>query len=197
MYNCPVDSLLPAEIASPDIASASLEAVAACSSNIDSMVHETYERLRGMARRQLSRSPESTLDTRGLVHELYLRICSGRDVGFADCARFLAYAGRAMRHILIDRSRQRRSLKVGGREIRVELTDSIVGRDEESLQRALQLDGALTALEAEHPRAARVVELHLFAGLPLASVGEVLGVVRRTVDRDWRYARAFLISHLD
>jgi len=67
----------------------------------------------------------------------------------------------------------------------------------ESRQRALQLDGALTALEAEHPRAAHVVGLHLFAGLPLASVGEVLGVARRIVDRDWRYARAFLISHLD
>jgi RNA polymerase sigma factor (sigma-70 family) len=61
-------------------------------------------------------------------------------------------------------------------------------------QLALQLDDALNALEREDARAAQVVELHYFAGLDLQQVGETLGVARRTVDRDWRYARAFLAA---
>ena len=179
------------------VASVSFEPVEPHLAGIDAMVHATYERLRNMARRQLGRSSDATLDTRGLVHEFYLRISSGRDLEFADRVKFLAYAGRAMRHILIDRSRQRRSLKVGRGETHVTLTDSIADDDAASVQRALQLDAALTALEREHPRAAQVVELHLFAGLSLASVAEVLGVVRRTIDRDWRFARAFLLTHLE
>ena len=61
---------------------------------------------------------------------------------------------------------------------------------------ALQLDAALTSLERTDARAARVVELHFFSGLPLQHVASMLGVTRRTIDRDWRYARAYLLAHV-
>jgi RNA polymerase sigma factor (TIGR02999 family) len=167
------------------------------SSGVNALFHATYERLRIMARRELNRAAESTVDTTGLVHELYLKISRGRDLEFSDRGKFFAYAGMAMRHILVDRARRRMALKVGGGETHVGLTDPGVDHVSVSAQRALQLDAALTALQADHSRAARVVELHFFAGLPLACVAELLGTVRRTIDRDWRYAKAFLLSHFD
>jgi RNA polymerase sigma factor (TIGR02999 family) len=148
------------------------------------LFHLVYERLKTMASRELRKSGGHTLDTTVLVHELYFRIGAVRDLAFDDRGQFFAYCARAMRHIVIDRMRRRVRLKAGGGEL-------------QNPQQALQLDAALTALELSDARASRVVELHHFAGLSLQEVADILGVARRTVDRDWRYARAFLAARVD
>lgn len=163
--------------------------------NADEMFGVVYTQLKRMAHQRISHGEES-INTTGLVHELYLRVCVGRELTFVDRGQFFGYAARAMRNILIDRARKRITLRLGAEMQRSSLTDAGQGCAEMSPQSALQLDSALTALEAADPRAARVVELHYFIGLPLRNVAEILGVVRRTVDRDWRYARSFLLAHI-
>lgn len=164
----------------------------------DALFGEVYERLKRMAHRELGRAAGGgTVNTTELVHDLYLRLCRGNELAFAEPAQFFAYAARAMRHILVDRARQRLRLKAGGDQLRLSLTDPAVDAVALGPQQALLLDSALHALAADDARAARVVELHYFAGLTLERVAELLGVVRRTVDRDWRYARAFLLAQME
>jgi RNA polymerase sigma factor (TIGR02999 family) len=153
---------------------------------------DLYGRLKAMASRQRLRGgAPKTLCTTELVHEAYLRMGES-DNRFEKEAQFFAYAARAMRHILADAARRRVQPKRGGDQARLELSDPVVESVHVDPQLALQVDDALTALEQKDPRAALVVELHYFAGLDLQQVSETLGVGRRTVDRDWRYARAFL-----
>jgi RNA polymerase sigma factor (TIGR02999 family) len=160
----------------------------------DPVFIELYERLKAMASRQRLRSGSpKTLCTTELVHEVYLRMGKA-DNHFAKDEQFFAYAARAMRHILTDAARRRVQPKRGGDQARLELSDPLVDSVHVDSQLALQLDDALTALEREDARAARVVELHYFAGLDLKQVSEMLGVGLRTIDRDWRYARAFLAT---
>lgn len=154
-----------------------------------------YDRLKAMAHREIDRAPPGTVGTTELVHELYLRL--GDELRFGAPEQFFAYAARAIRHILVDRARHRVSQKAGGDLRAVTLTDRAVDALAAEPELALALDRALDELTLAHPRAARVVELHYFAGLDLARVAELLGVVRRTVDRDWRLARAFLLSQVD
>ena len=165
--------------------------------NADALFGEVYDRLKRMAHRELGRAGGGTLNTTELVHDLYLRVNRGDELAFSDPAQFFAYAARAMRHILVDRARQRLRLKAGGDQVRLSLTDPAIDAAALGPQQALQLDGALDALAQDDARAAQVVELHYFAGLTLDRVAELLGVVRRTVDRDWRYARAFLLAQMD
>jgi RNA polymerase sigma factor (TIGR02999 family) len=164
---------------------------------VDEVFKQVYARLKVMARRELSRSSTNTLNTTALVHELYLKMCSGRDLRFENSVKFFSYAAMGMRHILVDRATRRGRIKFGGADTHVELDGSGANDVSVDAQLALQLDAALRELEQDDMRAARVVELHYFAGLPLDHVGDLLGVARRTVDRDWRYARAFLESRMD
>jgi RNA polymerase sigma factor (TIGR02999 family) len=145
-----------------------------------------------MAARQLGGRERGTLDTTALVHELYLRIGAQEELKFSHPAQFFAYAARAMRHLLADRARDHLRQCAGGGWIAVTLTGSDGRLAIDDAQSALALDAALTQLEAADVRAARVVELRYFAGLPLEQVAEQLGVTRRTADRDWAFARAFL-----
>jgi len=156
-----------------------------------------YQRLKAMAGRRLTRSRD-TLDTTALVHELYLRVARNRELAFDQPAQFFAYAARAMRHLLRDRARDRLRQKAGGGWIQVTLTgDEVRGIAVESAERALALEEALTQLERIEPRAARVVELRWFAGIEVEKIAELLGLARRTVDRDWRFACAFMHAVLE
>lgn len=154
-----------------------------------------YDRLKAIAHRELNRAAPGTVSTTELVHELYLRL--GDELSFGAPDQFFAYAARAIRHILVDRARHRLSFKAGGDQRAVSLTDPAVNVLAADPELALLLDRALDELAAANPRAAHVVELHYFAGLGLEQVAELLGVVRRTVDRDWRLARAYLLSRVD
>lgn len=156
-----------------------------------------YGRLKAVAGRQRARAgAPATFSTTEIVHELYLRMCSERALTFERELEFFSYAARAMRHFLIDLARKRMSLKDGGDLRRIAMTDPMVGSVAVEPAMALELDAALRDLEADSPRAAQVLELHYFAGLPLDRVAAVTGVSPRTVDRDWQYARAFLSAQM-
>lgn len=162
----------------------------------DALFAQVYDRLKAMAGSRIAQSRRETLDTTSLVHELYLRMQSGRELAFTHPAKFFAYAARAMRHLLADRARSRLRQRAGGAWLRVTLT----GADHElvldNAEQVLALDKALGMLERLDARAARVVELVYFAGLSHSEAAELLGVTSRTVDRDWRFARAFLNTEL-
>lgn len=161
----------------------------------DAAFATVYARLKAMAHRELGRGAPATVGTTELVHELYLKL--GQELQFSAPNQFFAYAARAMRHILVDRARHRLSIKAGGEWHRLALTDPAVNAVAIEPELALMLDQALAELAAADPRAAQVVELHYFAGLGLERIAELLGVVRRTVDRDWRHARAFLLARIE
>jgi RNA polymerase sigma factor (TIGR02999 family) len=164
----------------------------------DALFEAVYARLKAMAARQLAHGqPGTTLDTTELVHELYLRMNGPQELGFEHPAQFFAYAARAMRHLLINRARDRLRLRAGGQWARVTLNDSNLRLAVESAEQALALDDALRELESTDPRAAQVVELRYFAGLSLEDAAETLNVARRTIDRDWRFARAFIKARME
>lgn len=163
----------------------------------DVLFTQVYDRLKAMASRRLAGQRHGTLATTELVHELYLRIGDRDDLKFEAPAQFFAYAARAMRHLLMNRARDRLRLRAGGQWLRVTLDDHDSRLAIDTAEQALALDAALEALAQEDARAAQVVELRYFAGMSLEQVAESLGCARRTVDRDWRFARAFIKARLE
>jgi RNA polymerase sigma factor (TIGR02999 family) len=152
-----------------------------------------YEELRKLAAARLTQeAPGNTLTATALVHEAYLRV-----VGPADAARwdnrghFFAAAAEAMRRILVEAARRKRTEKHGGGRGRVALPD-VPANAEVADERLLALDAALTRLAAEDPVAARVVELRHFAGLSIEDAAATLGLSRAAAYRHWTYARAWL-----
>ena len=156
----------------------------------DALFVGVYERLKGMASNQLARSSDATLDTTSLVHELYVKVSAARELEFSDPAQFFSYASQAMRHILVDHARQRLRAKRGGGASKVNIDDVEVA--DLTATQVLGLDEALRRLERSDPRAGQMVSLHYFAGLPLSKIANLLGVTERTLNRDWRFARAYL-----
>ena len=157
----------------------------------DKLFVEVYDRLKKMAGNQLANNVDS-INATGLVHELYMRMIHGKSLTFMEPAQFFDYAAKAMRHLLVDRARARMRTKRGGGLQQVDLPTETTSLADATAQRALELDDGLRMLEVEAPRAARIVELHYFAGLPLPRVAEQLGISTRTVNREWRFARALL-----
>lgn len=152
-----------------------------------------YDELRKLAAaRMADEAPGNTLNGTALVHEAYLRL-----IGPADAARwdsrghFFAAAAEAMRRILVDAARRKRTEKHGGRHQRIELHD-VPAESEVADEKLLALDAALTRLAAEDAVAARVVELRHFAGLSIEDAATTLGLSRATAYRHWTYARAWL-----
>jgi RNA polymerase sigma factor (TIGR02999 family) len=158
---------------------------------------QIYARLRVLARRERHRfGAGNTYNTTALVHEVYLDVCAA---GRATPAPrdFFGYAARAMRNLLIDHARRCLRPKHGG-DLRQVTLDSKPGNDVQvDASQALELDSALARLATSDARAAEVVELHYFAGLDLAQIAGLLGVSERTVNRDWRAARAWLQRELE
>jgi RNA polymerase sigma factor (TIGR02999 family) len=151
-----------------------------------------YAELRQLAAvRMAHEKPGHTLNATALVHEAYLRLVG--DQQFDGRGHFFAAAAEAMRRILVDAARRKGRTKRGGGQKRVALGEHDAATDPRA-DELLDLDEALTALGAEDPEAARVVELHFFAGLPIEAVAGVLGVSRATAYRQWTFARAWLRS---
>lgn len=164
----------------------------------NALFEEVYDRLKAMASRQLGRDRVATLNTTGLVHELYERMANKDWGSVGGPANFFAYAAAAMRNIVIDRARHRLAQKSGGAWLRVTLSD--LGRDAEADDLAMDvlvLNDALDRLAKEDARAARVVELRYFAGLQVEQIADLLGLNRRTITRDWDFAKAFLRSVIE
>ncbi len=151
-----------------------------------------YDQLRAIAHRQLDRARYSkTLATTALVHEAYLALFGEADLDWHDRGHFFAFAAKAMRNILIDRVRRRLAEKRGGEVERVDVEDTQIGIEDDSIG-LLALDQALTQMTDEHPRLVQVVELRFFAGLSVEETAASLNVDPSTIKRDWRKARAFL-----
>lgn len=160
--------------------------------SIDGLVALAYHELRAIAHRRLAaRGPAGTLSTTALVNEAYLRLADQSRTGSYDRAHFLAVASLAMRHVLVDRARERVALKRGGVRQRVTLDDVHIAVDEEP-DVLLALDDALHRLAAFEPRLAQVVECRFFGGLTEPETAEALGITVRTVQRDWVKARVLL-----
>lgn len=151
-----------------------------------------YADLREIAAAYLSRERTGhTLQPTALIHEAYLKLVGG-DAGGAETRRaFLGVAARAMRQVLVDHARTRGREKRGGDRARITL-DRLLGAQEKQGIDVVALDDALNLLSDLHERQARVVELRFFGGMTYAESGDVLGVSPRTVEADWRMARAWL-----
>lgn len=163
---------------------------------VDALFAAVYGRLKAMAGKRLAAEAPATLQTTAVVHELYLRMQGAGELQFAHRAQFFAYAARALRHLLKDRARDRLRLKAGHGWAGVTLESEDLPIALSSAEETLALDAALNELAAVDARAAQVVELRYFAGLSLEAVADTLGLARRTIDRDWRFARAFLHERL-
>lgn len=162
----------------------------------DELVPLVYERLRQIARSYLAKERSGhTLDSSGLVHELYLRLIDQERVSWRNRAHFFALSSHLMRRILVDHARKRAAEKRGGGLERLDLADP----DQLSQVRPpdlLALDDALDSLARQDPEAARLVELRYFGGLTKPELAEVLAVSTATVARRWRLARAWLHGYL-
>jgi RNA polymerase sigma factor (TIGR02999 family) len=161
----------------------------------DELFSRLYDELEQVARRQLRSSDGATLDTAGLVNETYLRIVDQEKVSWEDRAHFFAYAALAMRHVLVDRARRRKSKKRGGGQRPLTFTERAIPVDA-SADVLIELNDALESLAETEPRLADVVNLRFFAGLTEPETAEVLSVSERTVRRDWFKAKAFLYKQL-
>jgi len=159
---------------------------------LDRLVPLVYEELRRLARRQMRRERAGdTLQTTALVNEAYLRLVDYERVRPRDRSHFLAIAAQAMRRILIERARSRRSDKRGSGAQKVSLAEVAEAADERAAD-LVALDDALHALAAIDARKAQLVELRYFGGLTIEETADVLGVSTPTVERDWRTARIWL-----
>jgi RNA polymerase sigma-70 factor (ECF subfamily) len=155
-----------------------------------------YDELRRRAAAQLRRERQGhTLQPTALVHEAYQRLVDQRQIDWKNRAQFLAVASQMMRRILIDRARTRRRLKRLGERQQVSLDDVDVASQPLEIG-LLDLDMALTKLEAFDPRKSRIVELRFFGGLSLEETGHVMELSLATVERDWQFARAWLFRVL-
>jgi len=163
----------------------------------DDLVPLVYDELRFLASRALGREERGhTLRTTALVHEAYVRLV-GADVDWDGTRHFMRVAARAMRRILVDHARKRKSAKRGGDARAVELdTLAEILPAESRAADVLDLDEALERLLALEERKGRAVELHYFGGLSYEQVAEALEVSPATVHRDLRMARAWLYKEL-
>jgi RNA polymerase sigma factor (TIGR02999 family) len=140
-------------------------------------------------------SPGRTIQATGLVHEAYLKLIDVDNVDWQHRAHFFAVAAQVMRRILLDAARKRGAAKRGGQSPRVNL-EEIADIGSQRGSELIALDDALKTLAKMDPRKARVIELRFFGGLSVKETAEVLKLSEDTVLRDWRLARAWLLTEL-
>lgn len=156
-----------------------------------------YDHLRATAHRLLrNQAPGHTLQTTALVHEAYMKLV-GAGGDWESRRHFECVAARAMRQVLVDHARAQHADKRGGAGgFQVLLTEELAQVGEGPLD-ALALDEALTRLQELDPEVVSVFELRCFGGLDLESIARVLGLSLRTVERRWRFVRAWLAKELE
>jgi RNA polymerase sigma factor (TIGR02999 family) len=156
-----------------------------------------YEELHRMARRELARRGGGvTLSATTLLHDAYLSISQREGVAFPDRNRYMGYASRVMRGLIIDYARSRQAQKRGGQfeitSISTDVADPMT--DAEELRRISEVLDELAAIDE---RQVKVVDLKFFCGFSFVEIAEMLGVTERTIQRDWEKARIFLYRRLN
>ena len=156
-----------------------------------------YDELRKLAAVRLAAEPAGqTLTATALVHEAYLRLVGGTSArDWSSRGHFFAAAAEAMRRILVNRARDKGRLKRGGQRRRLDL-EGLSEPAAAPTNDLLDLDDALDRLAAAYPQCAELVMLRFFAGLTLDEAATALGLARRTADRQWAFARAWLFDAL-
>jgi RNA polymerase sigma factor (TIGR02999 family) len=156
-----------------------------------------YGELHQIAHARLKGSADFTLlNTTALVHESFLRLLDIDGLSFEDRGRFLAYAGRVMRSIVVDFVRERQTARRGGDQVAVTFNSEVADNLPEAEAEVLGVHTALAELEKVEPRLVQVVEMRYFAGFTENEIAESLGVTERTVRRDWEKARLMLRASL-
>ncbi len=163
---------------------------------LDRLIQTLYGELRRLSAGIMRREARGhTLQPTALVNEAFIRLIQG-DTKWENRAHFFGAAARAMRRILVDHARAKGALKRGGESNRVTFDDLAVASEDRQAD-VLALDEALSALENENPRLAKVVELRYFAGCSIDETARLLDVSSATVKRDWLYARAWLFAFME
>lgn len=164
---------------------------------LDRLLPMVYADLRAMAARRLAEHEgHATLQPTALVHDVFLRLFEAESSGIESGPHLFNVAGRAMRQILVDRSRRAAADKRGGEWQREDFIEAMRLPIPERTNLGL-LDEAISGLEEVDPRLARIVELRYFVGLSVPAVANVLGVDERTVYRDWALAKVWLRDRLE
>jgi RNA polymerase sigma factor (TIGR02999 family) len=159
---------------------------------VDELFPLVYQELRQLAAQRMSKeSPAQTLQATALVHEAYLRLVGAEEQNWSSRHHFFAAAAEAMRRILIENARRKKRLRHGGDRRKIDLDEAsmaVVGPSDD----LIALDEALEKLSSEDKVSADLVKLRFFAGLTMEQAANILGLPRRTADRNWAYARAWL-----
>jgi len=159
---------------------------------LDKLMPLVYDELHRLAHHYMSRErPGHTLQTTALVNEVYLRLVDQRNVTWQNRAQFFAVCAQLMRRILVDYARRRHYAKREGEARKVSLEEAAMVSAERGAD-LIAVDDALKSLAAFDPRKSQIVELRFFGGLSTEEVAEVIGVSPRTVEREWRKAKAWL-----
>ena len=162
----------------------------------EALIPLLYGELRAIAARCLkSERPGHTLQPTALVHEAYLKLVDQREVDYNSRGHFMAVAAMVMRRILVSHAEKRSAAKRGGGADRVPLSDDLGAVEARNLD-LVALDEAMNKLAQRDARKAKVVEQRFFAGIEMSQIAENLGVSIATVNRDWAYARMWLMREM-
>ena len=162
---------------------------------LERLVPLVYKELREIAHYHLQRErPGHTLQSAALVHEAYLRLADQKPFEADNRAHFLAVASRLMRQILVDYARSHAAAK-RGTDLRVELDAALILPQERNAE-VIALDEALKTLSQIDEKQGQIVEMRFFGGLSIEQIGEVLGISRSTVKREWNVAKAWLVREM-
>ncbi len=155
-----------------------------------------YAELRQLAARSLRNEREDhTLQATALVHEAYLRLVGQTKVEWRDRAHFIAAAGQTIRRVLVDHARTRMRRKRSGRRPRIQLDETLAVLPHRDID-LVALDEAMIKLAEHAPRKAAVVEMRFFGGATVEETAEVFGITTRSIERDWKFARAWLFREI-
>ncbi len=162
----------------------------------DELLPLVYGKLRALAAELMMQERiDHTLQPTALVHEAYLKLVDQTRARWEDRAHFFSVAAQALRRILVDHARGHAREKRGGLRTKLQLDEGLIAAYEQTID-VLALDDALGRLAAQDAQRARMVELRFFGGLTIDEAAAVLEVSTRTVERQWRYARAWLYREL-
>jgi RNA polymerase sigma-70 factor (ECF subfamily) len=164
---------------------------------LEKLMPLVYDELHRQAAAFFNRErPGHTLQPTALVNEVYLRLVKQHEVAWQNRAQFFAVAAQMMRRILVSHARARQAAKRGGAEQRITLEEGLAAAPERDVN-LLALDEALKKLAGMDPEKSRMVELRFFSGLSVEETADVMGVSPRTIDRQWRTAKAWLHREID